>query len=281
MSSRPDYLVIGHITKDLYNGGYKVGGTATFSALMACKLGHTVGIVTSSGPDVDLACLPSEIAIAMRPAPHTTTFENLYHDGHRRQFLWSQAEVLGADDVPEAWSACSIVHLGPVAQEVDVTLAGRFPGALLGVTPQGWMRCWDERGLVQPQRWHPPAGLLQRADAVVLSLEDLGGDIALAQEYASQTRLLVLTAGWQGATVYCQGRVRSFPAPPVREIDPTGAGDIFATVYFSALHKTRDPWLSAQFANCVASHSVERVGWDSIPTMAEINACRQNLGGAL
>lgn len=274
MPFHPDYLVIGHITKDLYNGDYKIGGTVTFSALTAQSLGYRPGIVTSSGPDVDLARLPASLAIVSSPSEATTTFENLYHDGHRRQRIWSQAQVLSELDIPDAWKASSIVHLGPVAQEIADNVADCFPGALLGLTPQGWMRAWDDRGLVHPLVWHPPDALLQRADAVILSEEDVGGDLGRLQAYANKTRLLVVTTGWKGSTVYHQGQVRSFSAPRVRETDPTGAGDIFAAAFLTALHSTRDPWLSAQFANCVAAHSVERSGLNSIPSEREVEYCR-------
>jgi sugar/nucleoside kinase (ribokinase family) len=273
-----DYLVIGHVTKDLFNGSYKIGGTATYSAMTARRLGQSVGIVTSKGSDIDLGHLPSDIHISTCPSETSTTFENLYQDGHRQQHLWSQASLLTGSHIPQGWTKSRIVHLGPVAQEVDQRLAGHFPGALLGITPQGWMRRWDNEGRVYPEVWNPSDDLLRRADAVILSREDVGGDMQSVRNYAARTRLLVLTAGWQGATVYHRGQVRSFPAPPMQELDPTGAGDIFATVFLVALHKTADPWLSAQFANCVASHSVERRGLDSIPTVQEIEACRQKLG---
>jgi sugar/nucleoside kinase (ribokinase family) len=274
MPSCPDYVVIGHITRDIYDGGYKLGGTATFSALTAHSLGRAVGIVTSTGLDIDLARLPADISIASHRSESSTTFENLYLDGHRRQFLWSQAQLLTYADIPEAWRASPIVHLGPVAQEVDQTIAGHFRHALLGLTPQGWMRGWDEGGIVHPAAWRPPDALLRRADAVILSEEDVGGDMNKVRAYAAQTRLLVLTAGWKGSTVYCEGQVRSFPAPRVREIDPTGAGDVFAAVFLVVLQETQDPWFAAQFANCVAAHSVERSGLDSIPTRQEIDRCR-------
>jgi sugar/nucleoside kinase (ribokinase family) len=119
--------------------------------------------------------------------------------------------------------------------------------------------------------------LLDRADAVILSQEDVGGDREQVRSLAARTRLLVLTAGWKGATVYCGGQVRSFRAPKVREVDPTGAGDIFAAAYLTALHKTQDPWLCARFANCVAAHSVERSGLHSIATQDEIEQCRARL----
>ena len=44
-----DYLIIGHITRDLTPDGPHLGGTVTYSALMAQALGLRVGIVTSRG----------------------------------------------------------------------------------------------------------------------------------------------------------------------------------------------------------------------------------------
>jgi hypothetical protein len=269
----PDYLVIGHVTKDLYPGDYKIGGTVTFSALTAQNLGHQAGIVTCSGPGLDLSRLPGDLEIFSHPSEVSTTFENIYCDGHRRQFIRAQARVLTCPDVPKEWKASPIVHLGPVAQEIDAEIVDCFPDALLGLTPQGWMRRWDEHGMVFPAAWTPSDKLFQRADAVILSQEDVGGDVELVRSYAARTRLLVLTTGWQGAMVYCAGRVRSFPAVPVQEVDPTGAGDIFSAAFMSAFYKTQDPWLSAQFANCVAAHSVERSGVDSVPTREEIARC--------
>ncbi len=270
----PDYLVIGHITRDLYNGGYKIGGTATYSALTARNLGYRAGIVTSSGSDIDLGQLPAEILVSSRPCAGTTTFQNIYYNGHRQQHIGSQATLLTDADVPDGWASSAIVHLGPVAQEVDDTIAGSFPDALLGLTPQGWMRTWNADGIVHPKVWDPPSALMQRADAVILSREDVGNNMEQVEHYAASTRLLVLTAGWKGSTVYHSGKMRSFGAPKVNEVDPTGAGDIFAAAFLVALYRTGDPFLSAQFANCVAAHSVERSGLSSIPTREEISRCR-------
>jgi sugar/nucleoside kinase (ribokinase family) len=278
MPFRPDYLVIGHITKDLYNGGYKIGGTATFSALTARNLGYRVGIVSSNGPDIDLSHLPADIEIRLRQCGASTTFQNIYEDGHRRQHIGAQADVLHRGDIPEQWHTSPIVHLGPIAQEIDNGVFGCFPNALLGLTPQGWMRAWDERGMVHPIAWDPPDELLQRADTVILSREDVGEDMDLVQSYADRTRILVLTAGWKGSTVHHGGQKRVFPAPRVTELDPTGAGDIYAAAYLTALHRSSDPWFAAQFANCVAAHSVERSGMDSIPTEQEIAWCRSQFG---
>lgn len=269
-----NYLVIGHMTKDLYPGGYKIGGTVTFSALTARNLGHQARIVTCCGDDIDLSRLPGDVQIAAQRCESTTTFENIYHDGHRRQFIRARARPLTCADVPEAWQASGIVHLGPLDQELDDKLVDCFPNGLVGLTPQGWMRHWDDQGLISPVAWSPSDALLARADAIILSEEDVGGDLALVESFARRVRVLVLTTGWQGSTVYAGGRVRSLPSSQVNEIDPTGAGDIFAAAFLSALAQTGNPWRAAQFANCVAAHSVERSGLDSIPTRDEIARCR-------
>jgi sugar/nucleoside kinase (ribokinase family) len=61
-----------------------------------------------------------------------------------------------------------------------------------------------------------------------------------------------------------------FRRPPYNELDPTGAGDVFAAAFFSRLHTTRDPWEAARFATHLSSFSVTRSGLASIPTPAEV-----------
>ena len=57
--------------------------------------------------------------------------------------------------------------------------------------------------------------------------------------------------------VYFGDEVRSVPAPRVTMVDPTGAGDIFATAFLTRLHQTGgDPWEAARFANNIAAQSV-------------------------
>jgi CRP-like cAMP-binding protein len=112
----------------------------------------------------------------------------------------------------------------------------------------------------------------------VLSEEDVGGDEAVIERYASLARLLVVTRGRNGCTVYASGQARHFPAPPMEEIDPTGAGDIFAAAFFFCYRRRGSPWEAARFANCVAAHSVTRGGLDGTPHPDEVARCREILG---
>ncbi len=273
-----DYLVIGHVTRDLANGAFTVGGTASYSARTALALGCRVGIVTSANSDIDLSQILDGIRIARAPASATTTFENIYTPDGRRQVVHSLSKPLTPDMLPPDWTVApgsGVVHVGPVARECDPTWADELEGHFVGVTPQGWMRRWDRSGRVSGCLWEGAEPWLARADAVVLSDEDVSGDESLIARYASQTQLLVVTHGTMGCTVYTQGETRSFSAPAVDEVDPTGAGDIFATVFFVALSRCGDPWMAARFANCVAAGSVTRVGLDSTPRPDELARCEQ------
>ncbi len=272
-----DYLVIGHVTRDLVDGTFTVGGTVSYAARTVRALGCRVGVVTSASPDLDLSQVLDGALITRFPATTTTTFKNIYISDGRRQVLHTVAETLVPEMVPPNWRA-AIVHLGPVARECAPALVNAFGNAFVGVTPQGWMRRWDQAGRVSCCQWEEAEKLLARADAVVLSEEDVAGDEALVAQYAAQTRLLVVTRGAAGCTVYTGGQSRRFPAPAMPEVDPTGAGDIFAATFFVWLQRRGDPWMAARFANCVAARSVTRAGLSGTPSPEEVACCEWDLG---
>ena len=90
----PDYLVIGHVTKDNIPSGAILGGTPSYAGLTAHKLGKRTAIVTSFGPDVPLLTVLDGIDIHSFPGDATTTFENIYVGGapnphSRRVGHWS------------------------------------------------------------------------------------------------------------------------------------------------------------------------------------------------
>lgn len=264
-----DYVVIGHVTRDLIDGAFRIGGTVSYAARAARALGCRAGVVTSASSDLDLSQTLDGVLVARHPAAVTTTFENVYTPAGRRQVLHAVAKRLLPEMVPADWRA-EIVHLGPVARECDSTLIDVCRDSFVGVTPQGWMRRWDHAGRVSVCQWEEAKLWLARADSVVLSEEDVAGDEALIARYAAQTRVLVVTQGAAGCTVYADDRSRHFPAPVVDEVDPTGAGDVFAAAFFLYLQRSGDLWQSARFANRIAADSVTRTGLASTPTPDEL-----------
>lgn len=265
-----DYLLVGHVTKDILPSGSRLGGTVTYSALMARALGLRVGIVTAISEEVSLSSF-SGIPIINYPTNLTTTFENIETDTGRRQIIHEVAPTLTFNQIPENWLSASIVHLAPVAQEVEPTLVRNFPTSLIGVTPQGWLRSWTSSGQVVYTEWPEASFVLDRSGAAVISIDDIQADEERIEELATYCPVLAVTEGKTGTRLYWNGDVRRFRPPEVEEVDSTGAGDIFASAFFIRLFTTRDPWEAARFATIIAAHSVSRHGLGAIPTTDEID----------
>jgi len=266
-----DYLVIGHITQDMTPEGYQLGGTASFSSLTALSMELRVGVLTSCSPEADLGALDG-ITVVRHASDQCTTFENLYFPEGRIQYLHHLATPLDASMIPTTWLNTPIVQLAPIAQEVDPKIVRAFPNSLIGVTPQGWLREWDQEGRVRPCDWLESQFVLEQSTAAVLSIEDLGGDESRVDDLVTSIRILVITEGNAGARLYWNGDLRRFRPPSVVEVDPIGAGDIFAAAFFARLHATKDPWEAARFATQLAARSVTRRRLDGVPTPEEVQA---------
>ena len=272
MNQPVEYLVLGSLTVDrLPDGSSVLGGTAAYAGSMAHALGQRAGIVAAVAPDADLAALAG-IPLAVQPAAVSTVFENRYTTAGRVQYLHRRTDDLRFEFVPVAWRAPQIVHLGPLAHDIDAGLLARFPNALRGITVQGWLRRWDAGGRVTRCAWPEAEAVLPAVDVVVLSIEDVQGDWAAVEPWAKLTRILVVTEAERGATVFAAGTRRQFGAPRVAVVDPTGAGDMFAAAFLIFYQRTRDPWRAARFAIELASVSVTRAGLRGVPVSGEIAA---------
>jgi 1D-myo-inositol 3-kinase len=281
----PDFLTIGHVTRDILpDQTFSLGGTVTFAALTAYRLGLVAAITTCADAEL-LAELPARLAkigLAVRTSSATTAFVNTYHEGFRTQYVRARADQLQLEDVPEAWRQASIVLFGPLDQELSPSFIRHFPhstGSIFAATPQGWLRRWDGDGRVWPTPWTAAGEILPLLDVLILSHDDLlpfangnrtDADAMLSQ-WSMQVPLLVATDGRHGATLFQHGFVERFPAYPSHEVDPTGAGDVFAAAFLVDYHRHGDPRKAVDFANCVASLSIEHMGIAGIPTMEVVN----------
>lgn len=286
MEPTPQFLTIGHVTRDVRpDGSFTLGGTVTFAALTAYRLGLASAIVTCADADLlpHLQIHLPDIALHARPSAQTTTFANQYTDGFRIQYLYARSDTLQETDVPQEWKEAPIVLLGPLAQELApefVTLFPRRSEAIIAATPQGWLRRWDADGRVWPTPWHAAEQVLPALDVLILSHDDLlpFADGSRTEADAMLTRwsmhlpLLVATDGRHGATLFRHGVPQRFSAYPVIEVDPTGAGDVFAAAFLTYLYRRGDAERAVDFANCVASFSIEQTGIVGIPTIEMVEA---------
>ena len=69
----------------------------------------------------------------------------------------------------------------------------------------------------------------------------------MVAEYASLVEVLVLTSGWKGSSVYWNGRVTYVPTRITREVDPTGAGDIYAAAFLVPTGRNGGPSRGGSF----------------------------------
>ena len=276
------------------DGGWRLGGSVAFAALTASRLGLRAAVVTSGPEEVRAALAASlpEVLLHTVWSAQATDYENIYIDGRRRQYLRGRAAPLALDSIPVAWRKAPLILLAPIADEVDPELAPALatsPDIQVAATPQGWLRRFDAGGEVAPAPdAFAVARILPYLQALVVSDEDLVPSSRLRSRiglgphveldavepehrllatWARSVPLLAVTGGKEGADLYGQGRESEhFSGYPAREVDPTGAGDVFAAAFLIELRRTGDARLAMDFANRAAACSVEYAGIRGIPS---------------
>jgi sugar/nucleoside kinase (ribokinase family) len=269
----PDFLVCGHAVQDLptvpREAPWRLGGAVSYASLLAQHLGLKAAVLTSASRDVDFEALLPDIEVIKVASERSTQMRNVYQGGRRRQEMPQRASRIGAQHLPQDWRRAPIVLLGPVAGELDDSLADCFSDSLMGAGAQGWLR---ETGAgsrvrpVPPERWIDEP-VLRRARALFVSDEDVAADKADAalQRWCGIVETVAFTRGYDGADVCHKLEWRHIDAFPVKAVDPTGAGDIFAAAFLFRLHETGDAWEATRFASCAASFVVEGEGIAAIP----------------
>ncbi|MGD0205722.1 MAG: PfkB family carbohydrate kinase [Dehalococcoidia bacterium] len=270
----PDFLVIGHLAKDKTAEGWRLGGTAAYASLTASKLGLRAAVLTSAASDLDPSLLLPDIDVRLLPSSETTTFENIYGPKGRLQYVWARARNIAASDVPREFLGAKVVLLGPLVGEVEEDAARCFPRSLLAISAQGWLRTVLPDGRVEqisPRQWRPRL-LLKRSRALFVSEEDMPPEETeeTLARWAAQVPLLAFTRGTRGARLWSDGRWREVLPMPAQEVDPTGAGDVFAAAFLCRYFETSDAWQAALFAAAAASLSLEAPGTAAIPSRQQV-----------
>jgi len=246
-----------------------------YSAITAQRLGLQAAIVTACAPQDDHlldGARREGVWVHVASSPSTTTFRNVYDQSKRTQYIFAQASTIYLEDVPRDWLSAPIIHLGPVAQELPSDMAPRLRDCLLGVTPQGWMRSWDNTGVVGHSTWPPPPELDHLPDNsfLVVSIEDLGYDPQLIDHYVKLAPLIAVTEAADGAHVHSVEESVVVPSFESNIIDATGAGDVFATALFIRYSETGNLEESARFAHAAAAYAIEGIGTSKVPDRATV-----------
>ncbi|HEY3218563.1 MAG TPA: PfkB family carbohydrate kinase [Candidatus Limnocylindria bacterium] len=272
------FLAIGHVTRDEFAGeaGWRLGGPPTYTTATATRLGARASLVTRVGPNeratLEARCRALGIELHALPAEATTTFAFRYEEGRRVLKLRARARSLALSDVPSALRGADAVVLGSVAHEIDPSLLGAFGAATTVVTAQGYLREWAADGTIHPRRWEDVADVAAKTSAIVLSEDDVAGDLDEPRRWVGRAPIIVTLAD-RGSLVMTGGverLVAAFHADQV--VDQTGAGDAFAAGLAIALAEARPLLDAVRFAHAVASFAVEGIGTEGLADRERVEA---------
>jgi len=282
-------LVIGNITKDeLVTGagrGIAFGG-ASYAAVTAAKLGWGARVVGKGNAEIEAWARRLRewgIRVDVQPDEGLTHFLNDYSSEGRRQWLLSHTGRIGYDP---SWEA-DIIHINPMFGEVGAEEVERARGRceLLSLDVQGFVRgakgsrvigrFWDGREAVLG---HVDLLKIGRDEAELVSKR--GDPLEACRELSGfGPEVVELTLGKRGSLVFA-GRPYEVPAYGTREVDPTGAGDVYAAAFAIKYFECRDALEAGLFASAAASFAVEAFGTDGIAERGRVEARYVELRGA-
>jgi sugar/nucleoside kinase (ribokinase family) len=291
---RIDVVHVGSACRDLTDDdprGWRLGGGASYAALTTARLGlQTAAIVgvdatAASASELDLL-RAAGVDLLLVELPEGPVFHNRETPAGRVQSWPSRGHPLLIPDVPGSWRAARAWSLVPVASELgDAWAAAVPPSAFTSLAWQGLLR--EQGPDRQTRRIAPrPSALLDAADLVGVSRHDLVPDTPLNDVtglLAPGARLAV-TDGHDGGSlirILRDGRTRAVTwtaIPPVRLVDPTGAGDVFLAALVAAIARPdlanpgRRPRPAAdlEFAAAAASFVVEAPGLLGVPERSAV-----------
>ena len=269
---------MGHVTRDLNAADWTFGGTALYASLTAQKLGWRVHTVTRMRADHarDLRRQHPQIQWSVAPSRRTTTFRNDYDDHRRSQIVLERASPIRARELAPEIGHARIIHLGPVAREIGPALAHCLPAAaLVGLTAQGLVRAIAPDGRVAWRAWRPRRVLLDRADVLILSDEDIAADPDSGLRYLREARLGILTQGPRPIQVFERGGLREFAVRRVPEHSPTGTGDVFAAALLAEFSTSGALGHAVKLAGAAAAFWISQRGRPEFPARAMLTRPRR------
>jgi pfkB family carbohydrate kinase len=264
----PDILVAGHIVRDILPGGWRPGGGVYYASCQAAALGLRVGAVTACSAEFELPRI-RRVGWHVVASSQTTTFENTYSRGVRHQRVRAARPALNLADIPEQWQDAPVALLTPVFHDLDPHLPKRLGRGrrLLGIGAQGWLRRREGEtvhpGVVEPR----PSWLA--GDVVFVSEEDVTEPEAVAV-WQRSVPVIVLTRAGSGCTIWDASGRHDFAPVEIDEVDPTGAGDVFAVAF---LHRYRTKGRiadAARFAAAAAALAIRGKGAEGVAGTREI-----------
>ena len=189
--SVPTVVVVGAAARDLADDdprGWRLGGGVSYSALTTARLGLPTGALigvdslAARAPELDLL-RQAGVDVRLVPLDHGPVFVNIERPEGRHQLCEDRSDPVPVGAVPADWRDAPGWILAPVAAELPPAWAGLpHADAFVAVGWQGLLR-----ELVPGEATHHlaprPDPIVQRADLIGLSRDDIDRDTELADLY--------------------------------------------------------------------------------------------------
>jgi sugar/nucleoside kinase (ribokinase family) len=262
----PSVLVCGNVTLDRTSEGLVPGGPAYYAGQAWRALGARVRVFTAAAPNHPPTALAG-LEVLISPTAHTTLFVNRHGaDGARTQRVEAAAPALAPAALPASWRSPDVLHLVPVLNEVDpAAFRAATRPRLTGLCAQGLLRRVAADGTVLQPPWEPDPALLAAVDVVVLGEDDVRGQGDLVARLARAVPVVAFTLGSRGCEIIVRGHSVHVGVHPAHEVDPTGAGDVFAAGFLMGLARGAEPVEAARLGAAAASFVVEGLGGVMLP----------------
>lgn len=290
-----DFLIVGHLAIDevYVNGRARigVGGSSYYCGFNLSLLDWRVCILSKIGFDFNLSLdnVANLDLSLVRPSPKPTTrYQIVYGSRHRRSLkLISKCENILESDIPNGLEV-KVIHICPIANEIDIDAIDKLKkfGGIVSIDVQGLLRAFKRTGEVYLKR---PRNILNIVGDVDILKADqfeikaiLNGLTNVSTLFDAGIKIVIVTKGSKGVTVYTPNQTISIPALRVRGVqDPTGAGDVFTAGFLHGYLKGMSIKESALYGIISASNIIRKFE-NRLIEVDEVNKLfsrlRRNLG---
>lgn len=271
MAGKLKIVVVGHITLDEYDGRLVPGGSAYYCSRTYLELGASVKLISTVGEDFQFTEIFNDLDTFVKRIGQTTRFKNIYKKNSiRQQISIAQAEPIRPDSIPDDFKECDVLHLAPVLGEIDLNWwLSLVKAKVVAVGLQGWLRRIDDSKIVLPQICEISDDELGKLGLVCLSEGDIHGQSELLDRIVRLVPTVALTYGENGYDIYKDGIKSSYGVFNTVEIDPTGAGDVFASGFFYGIASGKSELEAGCLGAGLASVIIEELGGSALSRISE------------
>lgn len=252
------------------------GGTAFYAGMNLAKLSARVELISKIGADYPpgfLQILKSAginlNTVRREKAEGSTSFRLNYKDKlvNRELHLSSKGPLILPEDIPSHIQKSKIVHLGMVAGEIDsnvLSLLDHNNHQVVGADLHFIRDVSDDKRIILG-KGTPFRPFLHKIQVIKGSFEEVSAfagtkNIRQALRKISRMgpRIVFATNGAGGSILCSEGKLFTIPAFKVKEVDPTGAGDVFLSSFLYFYGRAHEELLESAFlASAAASFVVE------------------------